>query len=171
LPDLPGLDHEALQETLIRAGEARDLVPVVALIRSLAEFEKLPGPDEAAAARLAADFAAARFGLLVAEAGGTLVGYALYFFTYSTFLAQPSLFLEDLFVHPEARGRGIGERFMRRLGAEAVRAGCGRFEWNVLDWNVRAQKFYQGLGAELLDNWRVCRVSSDRLTRLATTGE
>src|SRR5262249_29774210 len=111
------------------------------------------------------------YGLLVAEARGTLVGYALYFFTYSTFLAQPSLFLEDLFVHPDARGRGIGERFMRRLGAEAVRAGCGRFEWNVLDWHVRAQEFYQGLGAELLDDWRVCRVSGDGLTRLATTAE
>jgi GNAT superfamily N-acetyltransferase len=171
LPDLPGLDHEALQETVIRPGEPRDLPPVVALIRSLAEFEKLPGPDEEAAARLAADFAAARFDLLVAEARGVLVGYALYFFTYSTFLAQRSLYLEDLFVHPEARGRGIGERFMRRLGAEAVRAGCGRFEWTVLDWNVRAQKFYQGLGAELLDDWRVCRVSGNGLTRLGSSGE
>jgi GNAT superfamily N-acetyltransferase len=167
LPDLPGLDDGALQATLIRAAETRDLPAVIALVRALAEFEKLPGPDEAAAARLADDFARGRYSLLVADAGGSVVGYALYFFTYSTFLAQPSLYLEDLFVHPAARGRAIGERFMRRLAAEAVRAGCGRFEWCVLDWNVGAQKFYRGLGAELLDAWRVCRVTGDALKRLA----
>lgn len=152
----------------IRPAEARDLPSVIALIRGLAEFEKLPGPDAAAEARFYDDFARKRFSLLVAD-GRELVGYALYFFTYSTFLAQPSLYLEDLFVRPEARGHGVGGRFMRRLAEEAVREGCGRFEWTVLDWNVRAQQFYRGLGAELLDDWRVCRVAGPALTRLATS--
>jgi GNAT superfamily N-acetyltransferase len=78
------------------------------------------------------------------------------------------LYLEDLYVDPTFRGRGIGERFMRGLAAEAVTQGCGRFEWTVLDWNVRAQKFYKSLGAELLDDWRVCRVSGDGIKRLAS---
>jgi GNAT superfamily N-acetyltransferase len=160
----------ARMSIVIRAAEARDLPSVLTLVRGLAEFEKLPGPDDGAEARFAADFARGRFAVLVAAApdDGALVGYALYFFTYSTFEARPSLYLEDLFVTPSARGQGLGERMMRALAAEAVRAGCARFEWTVLDWNVRAQKFYAGLGAELLDMWRVCRVSGERLTRLAT---
>ncbi|MGZ3426773.1 MAG: N-acetyltransferase family protein [Polyangia bacterium] len=169
MSDLPGVDHEALQEVTIRAAAARDLPQVVALVRALAEFEKLEGPDDAAARRLADDFAAARYSLFVAEAGERVVGYALYFFTYSTFLAKPSLYLEDLFVHPDARGRGIGERFMRALAAEAARRGCGRFEWTVLDWNVDAQKFYRRLGAEVLSSWWTCRVTGDGLTELSST--
>jgi GNAT superfamily N-acetyltransferase len=153
----------------LRAGEARDLPSVLRLVTALADFENLPGPDADAAGRFAADFARGRFQLLVAEAaGGELVGYALYFFTYSTFLAQPSLYLEDLFVTPPARGDGIGDRFMRALAAEAVRQGCGRFEWSVLDWNVRAQKFYRGLGAEMMDAWNLCRVTGAALTALGT---
>jgi ribosomal protein S18 acetylase RimI-like enzyme len=159
-------------ETLIRPGEARDLPAVIALVRGLAEFEKLPGPDAAAEERFARDLGK-RYEMLVAETnaeGGApaIIGYALYFYTYSTFLALPSLYLEDLYVDPALRGRGIGERFMRRLAAEAETQGCGRFEWTVLDWNVRAQKFYKSLGAELLDDWRVCRVSGDGIKRLAS---
>jgi GNAT superfamily N-acetyltransferase len=154
--------------TVIRAGAARDLPAVLALVSGLAAFEKLPGPDEGAPARFAADFARGRFQLLVAESAGVLVGYALYFYNYSTFLARPSLYLEDLFVEPGARGQGIGERLMRMLAAEAVRQGCGRFEWTVLDWNERAQKFYRSLGAEMLDEWLVCRVAGDALTKLGS---
>ena len=154
-------------QTLIRPAEARDLPAVVALVAALAEFEKLPGPDAGALARMTADFARGRFSLLVAESDHVVNAYALYFFTYSTFRALPSLYLEDLFVHPTARGHKIGERLMRRLADEAVRNGCGRFEWTVLDWNVRAQKFYLSLGAELLAEWRTCRVDGDALTRLA----
>jgi GNAT superfamily N-acetyltransferase len=156
-----------MNDTIIRAAETRDLPSVVGLVRALAEFEKLPGPDDAAARRLADDFAAKRYSLLVAEASGAIVGYALYFFTYSTFLAQPSLYLEDLFVHPDARGRGVGERFMRALAKEAVAHGCGRFEWTVLDWNVDAQKFYRRLGAEVMSTWWTCRVTGDGLIALA----
>lgn len=157
-----------MSETIIRAAEARDLPSVVGLVRALADFEKLPGPDDAAARRLIDDFAAGRYSLLVAEADGRIVGYALYFFTYSTFLAKPSLYLEDVFVHPAARGRGVGERFMRALATEAVARGCGRFEWTVLDWNVDAQKFYRRLGAEVMSAWWTCRVTGDGLTQLAS---
>lgn len=167
MSDLPGLDDGALQATVIRAAEARDLPAVIALVRALADFEKLPGPDEAAAARLGEDFARGRYSLLVADAGGAIVGYALYFFTYSTFLARPSLYLEDLFVHPRARGRGVATRFMQRLAQLAVDEKCGRFEWCVLDWNVHAQEFYRSLGAELLPDWRVCRMTGDAITKLA----
>jgi GNAT superfamily N-acetyltransferase len=153
---------------VIRAGEARDLPAVVTLVRALADFEKLAGPDEAAAARFADDFGRGRFRLLVAESGGALVGYALYFFNYSTFLARPSLYLEDLFVQPAARGHGLGGRFMRALAAEAAREGCGRFEWCVLDWNVEAQKFYRSLGAAVLDGWWICRLEGDAITKLAS---
>ena len=153
---------------LIREATTADLPQVIALIRELADFEKLPGPDEAAAQRLTADFAARppRFELLVAELDGKVVGYALFFTTYSTFLARPSLYLEDLYVRPEVRSRGIGRAFLVRLAATAVERGCGRFEWTVLDWNVRAQAFYRSLGAAILPEWHVCRVDGDALVRL-----
>jgi hypothetical protein len=157
---------------VIRPAEPRDLPAVIALIRALAEFEKLPGPDDAAAERFAAHaFGAGRpFELLVAEVGGEVVGYALFFTTYSTFLARPGLYLEDVFVRPDLRGRGIGGALMRRLAALAVERGHGRFEWTVLDWNVRAQAFYRSLGARILPEWRVCRVEGEDLARLATAG-
>lgn len=153
---------------VIRPAEPRDAGGFVALVRALAEFEHLAGPDDAAAARLRAHAFAdpPRFELLVADDGARLCGYALFFHTYSTFLARPSLYLEDLFVLPEARGRGLGEAFMRRLAAVAVARGCGRFEWTVLDWNVRAQAFYARLGARLLPDWRVCRVDGEALAAL-----
>lgn len=157
----------AMDTTNLRAATAADLPAVIELVRGLADYEKLPGPDEAAARRLADDFGAGRYHLLVAETDGRIVGYALYFFTYSTFLARPSLYLEDLFVHPDVRGRGVGGRFMRALAGEAVRAGCGRFEWSVLDWNVRAQKFYRSLGADIHEDWQLCRMTGDAITQLA----
>jgi hypothetical protein len=96
-----------------------------------------------------------------------VVGYALYFFVYSTFLARRSLYLEDLYVQPAARSRGLGEAFMRRLAAEAVARGCGRFEWTVLDWNERARAFYRRLGAAIHPEWHLCRVTGDALVRLS----
>jgi GNAT superfamily N-acetyltransferase len=143
---------------LIRAATRNDLPAIVALVRALAEFEKLPGPDAAAEARLAGDFERERFGVLVAEIDGRVVGFALYFMTYSTFLGRPSLYLEDLFVLPEARRRGIGTGFFQRLIEMARELGCGRFEWTVLDWNEPAQNFYRSLGADVLPDWRICRV-------------
>src|SRR5262245_3393265 len=120
----------------IRPGTSADLDPVIELIRGLADYEKLPGPDAAAALRFKADFAhqPPRFELQVAEQDGVVIAYSLYFMTYSTFLARPSLYLEDLYVRPESRGHGIGERLLRALAQVAAERGCGRFEWTVLDW-------------------------------------
>ncbi len=140
------------------------------LVRALAEFEKLPGPPADADARFAQHFAERRFSLLVADDADdadTLVGYALYFFTYSTFVVGPSLYLEDLFVLPEVRGDGLGRRFMQALAQAAVERGCERFEWCVLDWNVRAQKFYRSLGADIHEDWQLCRMTGDAITQLA----
>jgi GNAT superfamily N-acetyltransferase len=153
---------------LIRPARSADLPGVIALVRALADFEKLEGPDADAASRFSADFESNRFGLLVADRDGDVVGYALYFMTYSTFLARPSLFLEDLFVRPDARRLGIGTAFLKELARRAVEAGCGRFEWAVLDWNQPAQQFYFGLGAELLADWRVCRIAGAKLSALVT---
>jgi GNAT superfamily N-acetyltransferase len=156
-------------EPLLRRAEPRDLPEVIALIRALAEFEKLPGPDDAAAARFTEDAVGPtpRFDLDVADAGGAIAGYAVWFMTYSTFLARPSLYLEDLYVRPDWRGRGIGAAFLRRLAGVAVERGCARFEWTVLDWNTRAQKFYRSVGARIMTEWQVCRVEDDGIARLA----
>lgn len=158
------------EATEIRPARADDLPSVIALVRALADFEKLPGPDAEAARRFTADFAAnpPRFQLLVAEQAGECIAYALYFFTYSTFLARPSLYLEDLFVRPDRRSQGVGRAFLERLAREAVEAGCGRFEWTVLDWNERAQTFYRSLGARILPEWQVCRVEGDALATLGS---
>jgi len=132
---------------------------IVELIRLLARFEKLPEPDEAAARRLCADaFEGGRLELWVAEEQGVVVAYAACFTSYSTFRARPTLFLEDLFVHPSARRRGVATAMLARLRQEAERRGCGRFEWMVLDWNVEAQKLYAGIGATMLPEWRLVRI-------------
>jgi GNAT superfamily N-acetyltransferase len=154
----------------LRPARAADLPDVLALIRALADFEKLPGPDAAAERRLQDDFAATppRFRLLVAERDGALIGYALYFYAYSTFLARPTLYLEDLFVQPDHRSHGVGREFLVELARVAVAEGCGRFEWTVLDWNVRAQSFYRSLGANLKPEWHLCRVDGEALRALAS---
>lgn len=153
----------------IRAAAPTDGPLIVELIRGLAEFEKLPGPDDAEAARLLehAFGSRPRFDVLVAEVDGRVRGYALFFETYSTFRAAPTLFLEDLFVHPDVRKRGIGRGLMLELARVAVARGCARFEWAVLDWNENAQAFYRSLGARMLDDWIACRVDGDALRALA----
>jgi GNAT superfamily N-acetyltransferase len=145
---------------VVRDARREDAQAIVALITALAEFESLPGPDADAAARLVEHGFGDRrhFESLVAEADGAIVAYAIFFTTYSTFRMRPTLFLEDIFVHPDVRRRGIATKLMDRLRALAVERGCGRFEWSVLDWNAGAQAFYAKLGAKRLDNWRLCRV-------------
>ena len=143
----------------IRPAQAADGPRIVELIRLLAEFEKLPPPDAAAERRLIADaFEARRLELWVAEEAGAVIAYAACFTAYSTFRARPTLFLEDLFVHPSARRRGVATALLARLRAEAEQRGCGRFEWMVLDWNVEAQKLYAGIGAAMLPEWRLVRI-------------
>jgi len=148
-----------MPELLVRRALPSDGPAYVALVRALAEFEQLPPPDDAAAARLIADAFAdpPRYELWVIDEGGELLAYAVTFTTYSTFLALPSLFLEDLFVHPRARRRGIATAVLARLEAEARARGCGRFEWMVLDWNTDAQALYERIGADLLPDWRLVR--------------
>ncbi len=144
----------------VRPATSSDGPAFIALVRALAEFEKLPGPTEAAAARLCEDAFGPRprFELTVAELDSAVVAYAVTFTTYSTFLARPTLFLEDVFVHPDARRHGVATAIMKHLAAVARDGGYGRFEWMVLDWNTGAQKLYDGLGAERLDSWRLYRL-------------
>ena len=97
------------------------------------------------------------------ETDDRVVAFALFFTNFSTFLAQPGLYLEDLFVEPAERGRGIGEALLTRLAQLAAERGCGRFEWSVLDWNVNAIRFYERIGATVMPDWRICRIAGETL--------
>jgi GNAT superfamily N-acetyltransferase len=153
----------------VRPGRPADLPAFIALMKGLAASEDLPGPDAAAQARLHQHaFASPRpFELLVAEEGGEVRGCAVYFFTYSTFLACPVLDLEDLFVDQAARGRGMGSALMKGLAEIAVERGCGRLQWHVREWNEKAQAFYQRLGAAVLRDFWLCRVEGAAISALA----
>jgi len=142
---------------------------IFGLIRALATYEKLEHTVTGSAERLRAHLFGPRpyAEVLVAEAGGACVGFALFFHSFSTFLAAPGLYLEDLFVEPEQRRRGIGTALLRRVAATAVERGCGRLEWAVLDWNEPAIAFYRRHGADVLPDWRICRVTGGALGRLA----
>jgi len=153
----------------IRPLTPRDVPTFLDLIDALAFYEHLPGPDPESRARLAADAIAdpPPFSVLLAERNGQAIGYAVYFMTYSTFLARPTLYLEDVFVLEPERRSGVGRAFMQALAAEAVKRGCGRMEWQVLTWNEPAINFYQGLGAGHLADWHGYRLGADQLENLA----
>lgn len=156
---------------MIRLATPTDLPAIIRLIRALADYEKLSHQVVIEEARLREHL----FGpkpyaeVLLAEDGGQVVGYALFFHTYSTFLAQPSLYLEDLFVLPEQRGHGHGKALLAQLARLAVERGCGRFEWMVLDWNTPAIQFYESLGAAVSPEWKLCRMTGEALQRFAAT--
>ncbi len=154
----------------IRPLTESDVPAFLDLIQALADYEKLPGPDAEARERLSRDALAdpPRFWALVAELDGRVIGYGLYYFTYSTFLGKPTLFVEDIFVLPEERGNGAGKAIMQALAREAVRLECGRMEWNVLDWNKPAIALYEGLGGKILKEWRIVRLMPDEFSRLAS---
>ena len=154
---------------VIRRGTERDVPTILKLIRGLAEYERLAHEVEATTARVRAHGFGRRryFETIICRRGGTPVGFALYFFTYSTFLARPTLYLEDLFVLPEERGTGAGKGLLRALARIAVRRGCGRLEWAVLDWNRPAIRFYRRLGAQLRRQWILTRLTGTPLRRLA----
>jgi GNAT superfamily N-acetyltransferase len=152
----------------IRPASPSDAEAIVGLIRELAQFEQLShlvvvtpdalrthlfGPRPAAEA-------------VVAERGGQTVGFALYFTNFSTFLGRPGLYLEDLYVQPAHRGQGLGRTLLRHLARLAVERGCGRFEWSVLDWNAHAIRFYERMGATVMPDWRICRVTGPALQAL-----
>jgi GNAT superfamily N-acetyltransferase len=148
----------------------RDDVPVIAeLIRGLARFEKLEHEvvmtEELLAAGLFGDRPYAE--VVLAEADGRPVGFALFFHNFSTFLGRPGIYLEDLFVLPEQRGHGIGRMLLAHLARLAVERGCGRLEWAVLDWNKEAIKFYERLGARPNSDWTVYRLAGEALSGLA----
>ncbi len=149
----------------IRAAEPRDLEDIVRLIGRLAEFEQLTHLMQATPETLGPHLFGARpvAEALVVEIGARVVGFALFFTNFSTFLAKPGLYLEDLFVEPGQRGRGIGEALLTRLAQLAAERGCGRFEWSVLDWNVNAIRFYERMGASVMPDWRICRIAGERL--------
>lgn len=156
---------------LLRPATATDVPLILDLIRGLADYEKLTHevaatepalrttlfpPDGAPVARC-----------VLAFAGDVPAGFALYFFNYSTFLAKPGLYLEDLFVRPEFRGRGIGKALLLHLAKLANARGCGRMEWSVLDWNQPAIDFYEKIGARRMREWQICRLTGPALAQYA----
>lgn len=153
----------------LRAADAADAPVVLELIRGLAEYERLLDACVATEAQLRETL----FGdqpqaeVVIAEWEGVPAGFALFFHSYSTFLARRGLYLEDLFVKPAYRGHGIGRALLAHLARLAVARGCGRLEWSVLDWNEPAIGFYRALGAVPMDEWTVMRVDGEALDRLA----
>jgi GNAT superfamily N-acetyltransferase len=152
----------------IQSARPQDLAQVFALIRALAEYEKLSHLVSGSEAQLHEELFGARpvIECVLAWEDEQAVGFALFFHSFSSFLARRGLYLEDLFVVPAARGRGHGKALMLHLARLAVERGCGRFEWSVLDWNQPSIEFYRSLGAELLPDWRICRVTGETLMRL-----
>ena len=157
--------------SIIRSATPDDLSLIMELIRGLAEYEKL-ADRVSATPELIGDalFSERPYAeCLIAEADGSAAGFAIFFYNFSTFLGKRGIYLEDLSVKPELRGRGIGRALLGKLAALAVERDCARMEWAVLDWNESAIKFYRGLGANLLDDWRICRLIGEPLTALAGT--
>ncbi|MEO0414700.1 MAG: GNAT family N-acetyltransferase [Verrucomicrobiota bacterium] len=152
----------------IRSMESEDIESVLGLVKELAVFEELENDLIATAA----DYENSFFGSnpvawgLVAEVDGQMIGYALYFRTFSSFIGRPGIWLEDLYVKPEFRGLGIGKDLLKAVGKAAKESGAGRYEWCVLDWNQNAIDFYQRAGAQILDEWRIVRVSEEGITAL-----
>jgi GNAT superfamily N-acetyltransferase len=153
----------------LRAASPADAPAIVGLIRELADFEKLSHLVVITPEALHQHLFGARpvVEAVVAEVAGRVVGFALFFTNFSTFLGKPGLYLEDLYVQPAHRGSGLGKALLKHLGALAVKRDYGRFEWCVLDWNVNAIRFYEKMGATVMPDWRICRVTGAALQALA----
>jgi GNAT superfamily N-acetyltransferase len=154
----------------IRSATPADVAAIFALMYELAEFEKLThlfiATEEGVHDALFGTRPSAE--ALVAEQEGEVVGYALFFHNFSTFLGKRGLYLEDIYVRPTLRGSGLGTLMLKKLAALAVERQCGRFEWSVLDWNQNAIDFYEKMGATVLPDWRIVRVTGEPLERLAS---
>jgi hypothetical protein len=152
----------------LRTARPEDLPAIVGLITELAVFEKLEHLVVVTPASLQPHLFGPRpvAEAVVGDVAGQVVAFALFFTNFSTFLGQPGLYLEDLYVQPAHRGTGLGKALLQHLGALAVERGCGRFEWSVLDWNQRAIDFYESMGATVMPDWRICRVTGERLVAL-----
>lgn len=158
-----------MNEVRIVKARPEDVPVILNLIKALAEYERLSdhvvATEAGLRAQLFGDRPAAE--VVLASVGGTVVGFALFFHNFSTFLGRPGLYLEDLFVIPEWRGRGVGRQLLAHLAALAVERQCGRMEWSVLDWNTSAIGFYERLGATIMKDWKLCRLTGDSLSRAA----
>lgn len=154
---------------VIRTATPDDCGQILQFVRALAEYEKLlhkvVATEEILQKHLFGDHPTAE--VIIGEADGSPVGFALFFQNFSTFLGQPGIYLEDLFVSPAQRGKGYGKALLACLAQIAIDRQCGRLEWSVLDWNTPAIEFYQSLGAETMDGWKVNRLSGDHLTAVA----
>jgi GNAT superfamily N-acetyltransferase len=153
----------------IERATERDVPLILRLIKELAEYERMSADVTATEEGLRATLFGARPSaeVIIGYAGDTPVGFALFFHNYSTFLGKPGIYLEDLFVVPAARGHGYGKQLLAHLAGLAVERDCGRLEWSVLDWNEPAIGFYKKLGAKLMDEWSIFRVTGDGLRTLA----
>jgi diamine N-acetyltransferase len=153
----------------IRAAAPGDTSSVFALVKELADYERLSHQVDASPERIAAALFGPQPRLFcdIAEADGQAAGFAMWFLNYSSFRGRHGLYLEDLFVRPAFRGRGLGKALMRSLAKRCVDNGYARFEWAVLDWNTPAIDFYRSIGARVLDDWRICRMTDDALTQFA----
>ena len=156
----------------IRPASEADVPIVLRMIRGLADYEKLAHEVVATEAGLREALFGARpyAEVVMGSVAGEPVSFALFFHNFSTFRGAPGLYLEDLFVEPQWRGRGFGRRLLAHLAAIAVERGCHRLEWSVLDWNASAIEFYRRAGARLLDDWRICRLTGDALRALGESG-
>lgn len=156
----------------IRIGRAEDVPTIFSLIQGLAEYERLShevvGTEDLLRDHLFGERPYCE--VLLAEVGEKAVGFALFFHNYSTFLTRPGIYLEDLFVLPDERGRGYGKSLLTALGRLAVERECGRLEWSVLNWNEPSIEFYKSLGAVPKDEWTINRVTGDALVRLGEMG-
>lgn len=156
----------------IRPASARDIPLIAQFIRDLAEYERLAHEVHFDEAVLEAKLFGTRpyAEVLIGEIDGSPQGFALFFHNFSTFEGKPGVYLEDLFVRPEARGAGLGKALLKKLAAIAVERDCARLEWSVLDWNEPAIQFYKALGAKPMDEWTIYRVDGTALTKLAALG-
>jgi GNAT superfamily N-acetyltransferase len=154
---------------VIRKAGTEDVGTILKLIRGLAEYEHAPDAAEASTEDLLRDGFGSdpKFHCVLADWEGETVGFALYFYNYSTWKGRPGIFLEDLFVWPEFRGKGIGKALLLHLAKIAVAEKCGRYEWLVLDWNTPSIEFYEGLGAKRMKEWLPMRVEGAALLELA----
>jgi len=158
-----------MSDVQIHPATEADVPLILQLITALAEYERLGHEVVATEAMVRESLfgPAPHAQAVIARIGGDAVGFAIWFSTYSTFLSRPGIYLEDLFVLPAWRGKGVGRALLRHLARTALERGCGRIEWSVLDWNETAIRFYRSLGARPMDEWTVYRLTGDAITRLA----
>lgn len=162
-----------MTKLILRLAQPADVPVIFQLIQALAEYEKLAYAVTGNVDALKEHLFGSRpyVEAIIAEYGGKTAGFALFLHNYSTFLTQPGIYLEDLFVLPEYRRQGAGKAILSYLAGLAVERGCGRLEWSVLDWNEPAIAFYRRMGAAILEDWRICRVTGDALNQLASGAE